>query len=122
MTYPFNGPEQAQSLLGGWPDGAIVQEFRGQVTVSGGTQWYTWYKPRGKSYLGIVCIGSGGPGGGGPVTPQVRRKAAAVAVAVGEYQQLSFALVLSPTSYSCMFQRLKLEALGERAVTGAWGR
>lgn len=47
------------------PGGAGVdrQTFLG-AQPSGGTQWTTWYKPRGRSMLSILNVGSGAGGGG----------------------------------------------------------
>lgn len=53
--------------LFGFPDGTrsnIQKFYAGQVTGAT-TSWQTWYKPRGISMVGMVCVGSGAGGGGG---------------------------------------------------------
>lgn len=46
------------------PQNGVINSFAGFSTTIGG-QWEVWNKPRGISFMKIICIGGGGGGGGG---------------------------------------------------------
>jgi hypothetical protein len=47
------------------PQNGYIDYFPGFGATVGATQWQVWNKPRGISFIKIICIGGGGGGGGG---------------------------------------------------------